>query len=767
MAGREHIFQQAMNQGHSAAWDQDWEHAAQFYRKALEEFPDNPRALTSLGLALFELRRFDEALRCYLQAAKVAPDDPAPLTKIGEIYERLGRVKEAAQAFARAGDLYLRLRDVDKAIESWTTALALVPTLLQTRLRLAQVYEKLGKSEQAAHEHIAAAAVLQHAGRKPQALEVLQRALQAHPNSPQLRQALSTLQKNRPLPLPPRKRGATAPLRMARVRQQAEKEKPTAGHTPDPIDEARQQALSALAELLFEQQAESQTGQRADLDALTKGTGQLDQSRIRRTQIQLHIGHAIDLITRQDYALAIPEISQAISAGLEHPAAYFLLGYLQWRAERLESAGRNLHQAVKHQQFGIAARLIRSKIALTRERWREAAVEALEALKLADVAVTPAEQAEEVRQLYEPLIEEQQRREADEEHQKLANGVLELILRPNWRKHLGDIRKQVTAATEQAVVPIATMLTEARSSQVVDHMSTIMKLAKVGHLRSAMEEAFYALQFAPTYLPLHVTMGELLLKQERLEEALAKFKTVARSYSVRGEAVQSVRLLRRVVQLAPMDMDAHRELIRLLSDQGAVDEALSEYINLAEAYYRLAELDAARQTYEQALRLAEQSHADRAWKVQILHHMADIDIQRLNWRKALRVYEQIVSLTPNDEIAQSRLVELNYRLGNPSIAVQMLDRRIRQLQNQGETGRCVEFLEQLIETLPEEPELLQRLGQVYQMAGEREKAVATLDKAGELLLQQGRREDAIQVIQQIIRLNPPQVEQYRQLLDRI
>jgi hypothetical protein len=36
MAGRMDVFQQAMNQGHSAAWDQLWDRAAGYYRQALD-----------------------------------------------------------------------------------------------------------------------------------------------------------------------------------------------------------------------------------------------------------------------------------------------------------------------------------------------------------------------------------------------------------------------------------------------------------------------------------------------------------------------------------------------------------------------------------------------------------------------------------------------------------------------------------------------------------------------------------------------------------
>ena len=62
MPGREDIFHKAMNEGHSAAWDQEWSKAASAYRRALEEFPDQPKALGSLGLALHQLNNVDEAL---------------------------------------------------------------------------------------------------------------------------------------------------------------------------------------------------------------------------------------------------------------------------------------------------------------------------------------------------------------------------------------------------------------------------------------------------------------------------------------------------------------------------------------------------------------------------------------------------------------------------------------------------------------------------------------------------------------------------------
>ena len=72
MPGREDVFQKAINAGHSAAWDQDWQKAASLYSSALDEFPDNPLALSSLGLAYFEMQNYENSLICYQHAARVA-----------------------------------------------------------------------------------------------------------------------------------------------------------------------------------------------------------------------------------------------------------------------------------------------------------------------------------------------------------------------------------------------------------------------------------------------------------------------------------------------------------------------------------------------------------------------------------------------------------------------------------------------------------------------------------------------------------------------
>ena len=83
----------------------------------MEEFPDHPKALSSLGLALLQSQQYDEALKIYQSVARVSPKDPVPFERIAQLSERVGKIKEGMDAAMKAGELHMNNRDVNKAIE--------------------------------------------------------------------------------------------------------------------------------------------------------------------------------------------------------------------------------------------------------------------------------------------------------------------------------------------------------------------------------------------------------------------------------------------------------------------------------------------------------------------------------------------------------------------------------------------------------------------------------------------------------------------------
>jgi tetratricopeptide (TPR) repeat protein len=289
-------------------------------------------------------------------------------------------------------------------------------------------------------------------------------------------------------------------------------------------------------------------------------------------------------------------------------------------------------------------------------------------------------------------------------------------------------------------------------------------LARMGILRSAMDEAYDAIQHAPTYLPLHTLMGDLLVQEGRHPDAITKFSVVAHSYSARGEVAQATKLLRRVIQLAPMDLGARNRLIDQLTARGQLDDAIHEYLELAGIYYRLAELDLARKTYTTALRVVQQGNADRNWNTHILQRMADIDLQRLDWKQALRVYEQIRTLAPDDDAARKQLVELNLRMAQPDNAMSELENYMAHLDSHHKNDVAIVFLEDLMKEYDNEPILKRTLAAQLHRMGRMGEAIKILDALGESLMQSGDKLKAQEVINQIVQMNPPNVDDYRKLL---
>lgn len=768
MPGSEETFQQAMNQGHSYAWDQEWKKAAASYRRALEESPDHPKALSSLGLALLQSQQFEEALPIYLRVARVSPKDPVPFERIAQLSERLGQLKQASEAAMRAAELYLQNRDIEKAIENWGHVTMLNPEHILARSRLALTHEKLGHKQQAVTEYIAVASLLQRGGNLEKATELVDRVIRMAPSSAEAKQAQMLLRSGNLLPKPVRPRGGTAPLMMSQVKQLDESEIPTAAAL-DPIAEARQKALTTLAEVLFDYSDESPVAQtRRGLSAIVRGTGQLSLHQAEQAKVVLHLGQAIDAQTKNQDDLAAEELEGALAAGFDHPALYFNLGLLRSKTERTESALRSLGQAVKHVDFTLAARLLMGEVLARIGRLNEACVAYLEALKLADAMVVPENYADEVRQLYEPLIEAQASQTDEKSQLRLCKNVDDLLVRPNWRNHLVRARQQLPKAQpDETPLPLAEVVIQAQSSQVLDAIAQINQLARRGLVRSAMEEAFLALQSAPTYLPLHSLMADLLVRDGHTEEAIAKFMVIATAYGVRGETAQATKMLRRVIELAPIDLNARTRLIDQLIARGEVDEAINEYLDVADIYYRLAELDMARKTYTNALRVVQQANADRSWNVHILQRMADIDMQRLDWKQATRIFEQIRTLRPDDVSVRRSLIDLNLRLAQQPQAIAELENYISYLNTNGKGNQIIPFLEELVKENEDRVILRRALAEQYKQAGQTEAAIAQLDAIGEMLVKEGKTEEAVSTIQQILLMNPLNANEYQRLLRQL
>lgn len=767
MTGREDLFYKAMDEGHSAAWDQAWDKAVEFYEAALREFPDNPKALNGYSLALFESKRMEESLLAYEHAARISPTDPILFERISRVSEILGRNQLAVQAAMQAADLFIRDRNTEKAIENWLFTTQVSPDHTQAHSNLALVYEKLNRKEQAVMEFLALASILQHSGNAGKAAEMVARALQIIPDSSEARQADMLLKNSQKLPPLMRPKGGTAPLPKA-VPSVTEKTGSKKSDL-DPISSACQLALARLADLLFDYSSEKKKVQpvRRGMKDIMRGTGPLPELG-EDAIILLHLGQAIDAQTREDNTTAAEEFEKVLDAGITDSALYFDLGMLRAGGDRLESALRYLGHSVQHSDYALGARLLMGRTLLKMGRLNEASIEYLEALKLADAQSVPPEHAGNISQLYESLIEAQVQQTDPTELEKVCRVIEDLLNRADWRSKVASGRAQLPEDSDGSkLLPLAEIITQTKSSQVIEAMENVHKLAKTGMLRSAMEEAYHSIQLAPTYLPLHILISDLLIQDDNFSDAITKLSVVAHAYSVRGESNQAISVLKRVLQFSPLDLDARVRLIKQLVASNQVEEALSEYIDLADLYNRQADLETAHKTYEKALRLCRQSQVHSDWTVRILKNIADINMQHLDWKEACQVFQQIRSLRPDDKEVRKSIFDLNIRLGQKNLAYDELDNYLAHLSSIGQRSFAVLFLRSLLEEQPRQVILHRYLALEFQQAGQIEKAVEQLDELGKSYMDAGDNRSTMQVIESIIAMNPSNVDRYIAVLGKL
>jgi tetratricopeptide (TPR) repeat protein len=769
MTGRQDLFDESMRLGHSAAWDQQWPRAIEFYRKALAEFPENPTALSSLGLALLETGSLEEALAAYRKAVHATPNDPVPAGKCADVLERLGLLKEAIEMREIASDLYIRRRDIEKAIENWNHIARLAPNNLAARSRLALTYERVGRRREAVLEYLAVAAILQKSGKVDRAIEAAQRALGLIPGDPDAGNALRLLREGKPMPPPPQPRGATAPLRMAQVKEYLKTETPAPEgederELVDPEIAAQRQALTILASLLFDEPKEPVTGRlkAQGMSALTRDKP--DGEGGGRPQAYRYLSQAIDLQTHGHNQQAVKEYNRALESGLEHPAAHYNLGLLLKDLGSEDEARKHLTASLGHPELALGANLALGRLARAKGDMAEAARYLLQALRRADSLSVDESQSAQLNQLYDTILASQNVGDAQTLSQIVEN-TLSFLSGPEWLKRLRQVRQQLESERSGAqVVPIAEMLAVGGSERVMHSMSRIDQLAGQGHLAAAMEEAMLALNSAPTYLALHQRMASLLLKAGRTEAAMEKLGVVAETHRIRGEAGQAVEVYQQILNESPVEVGIRTRLIELLTQQDRVDEALDQYFELVELYRSMAEIDQARVTLAEALRLAQHSNIERKRSLQILHKMADIDLSRLDWRRALRVYEQVRTLDAADEKARANVIDLNLRLGQEEQAGKELDGYLEYLVQEGRSSEALNLLEEMAREHPGKQVLHARLADAYRAAGRKADAIAQYDALGEIQLDAGQIVAAARTIQTILSLDPPGAEGYRELL---
>ncbi len=778
MSGNRKVYQQAMKKAADAAWDKSWDQAIEAYQTALAEFPEDGEALSGLGVAYTNLGRLEEALEAYQKADQVAPGDPVVLQRLGSVREHLGQKKAAAEAYVASAEQYLEQQQAfGQALARWQDAVRADPHCIDAQVQLLKYYQRRGQKEKIVETCLALARAYQEQGRRKYAVQICQYALKIDPRHKEVLALLDDLRYSdrepaeRPVeaPEPPPEEGPEREMEPEALPASEEPpalsdlalEVPVAQverseERGSPVETTRLKALTDLAESVFEEEEEEE-------EAPAEVRPQLSKE-----EIDAFIGQAIDFQMRGKIADAIAAYERVVEAGVERPAVRFNLGLLYQEKLRFEDAIDQFEQVVSHPDYRLGSHFALGECHRARGRIDEALEHFVEVLRIVDLAVVQREHADDLIQLYEHLADGYLAKGDQDKALSFASSLVDFLSEQGWEDKVRQARRRLdTLAQEGPTLSLAEMLAVPDSESLLESIALAQEYSKRKMFYAALEECYYAMEHAPEYLPLHRQLAEVFLGMGLIDEGVRKLIVIADTYRARKQVRRAIGTYRHVLKLAPMDTTVRANLIDLLVRHGAIDDALENYLIMADSYYNLAQIDQAREVYQSALQLAPRGDPDRQWEVHILHKMGDINMQRVEWRRAIEVYERIRNLAPDDERARLTLMNLYYRLNQPRRATNELDQLLEVYRESDKPERVFTVLEDVIQRWPESIPLRARLAQAYLNAGDKEQALAHLDELGDLQLEAGRQEAAKATIRAIIALRPPDVEDYQGLLEQL
>ncbi|MEW5719035.1 MAG: tetratricopeptide repeat protein [Chloroflexota bacterium] len=732
MPGNRSVFNDAIKKGHNAAWDGQWAKAATEYRRALTEFPDDVSIRSSLAHALEELGQWESALREYQHLAQIQPSDPAPLARVAALLEKLRRSAEAAGAFVQVADLYVATKLTNKAIEAWRKATELEPDRTDVHQKLIDVYTRTGQHPAASLEQLALARIYKKRGDKTKAHTAAEQAIALDANNAAAYEFMDDLSPSEAQP---------------------------ASGVPSPVDEAQKAALSRLAETLLEARETPRESVEERAEA---------RPRISQAEVDALIARAVDAQMRHRVADAIEAYRKLMAEGIARPEVKFNLGLLYFETMRYDDAIRLLSETVGDDNFALASHYALGQCFRAQGKMDSAVEHFLQVVKIVDLSSVRREQADDLIRVYEELAEGFAAKGDRAQAERFSQTLEEFLNSKGWEDKVQQVRQHLEAIKEEGEqVSLVEAIEVRESDRVLEALALSQEYLRRDKLGAASEECLRAIELAPNYLPAHIRLAEIMVKEQRLAEAGAKYAVLAELCIIRGDQKRAEAMYRSALKIAPDEVGTRSKMIDLLTQSNRTEEALAEYLNLGESYTRVNQVGKALEKFAEGVRLATRTANTSKTALTLRHRLAEMRVAQNDFKGALTAYQEIRQQSPDDERAQFYIVDLEFRLNQTNAALRDLEELVARYQTRDEPQKAAAVLEALAQNYPYESDLALRLAQHYIATGANDKAITTLDALGEAQLSAGNKPAAAATIRRIIELRPPRVEDYRKLLKEI
>ncbi len=766
MAGNRAIYDRAMEQSREAVRLKRWDEALKNAARAVQEFPRDNDARTTVAIALFHTGKLQQALQLLEEMRASDPENTFYLEYIARAQERQGNVDAALATYQNLVELHQNRRAFVKTIEVLREIVRLRPEMDQARERLVKLLVENRMTADAAKEYMILARRRQQQNQPEAALRYAEQALGFDPENREIKEYIASLHQQ-----------------MAQAADESDPAPADTGAMPtDPRgsrqlggSHAQQMDLEKLiADAMEKQQSE-------DIEGAIAAYEEVLRTGLERADIFYSLGllyqergdheAAVKMLTRSQYD---PEY--VLSSHFALGSSYTALNQLPQAAQEyeqaiaqvdLETVGKTesedliqMYEEVTsiYEQMGDLARAaaLFSTLAnfLKSKRWgRERAAEFNRRAK----ELTDRNMLAKLRSLgtgglgglggtgqLQPSDQNDKEEEPEEqmpERWGKIPSIIDYLRTDSLDVSTGglaagsdslpavsplEMLENLPATEPVDTTPVTPLDTTGMDEQSRRWVTASERYIEQGLLDAAMDACYEIMLLNPTFLQIHLRIGEILERQKMTDEALAKYQTLIDTYTVGKESTQAIDVYYRYINLAPDAINARSRLAELLQKAGRIEDAAEQIGYLGNSYFRLGQTNRALEEYRRGLQWAPKNKMLRAHYGQALFKLERYEAALSEFHKAAN---------PEDPVAIARInMTLAVLIERPVAVWDSLAAILERLNpNEPQLINAVQAEYRAALVVADDPLLHYTLGLIQQHCGQHSSALLEFEQAQSLL----------------------------------
>jgi tetratricopeptide (TPR) repeat protein len=221
-------------------------------------------------------------------------------------------------------------------------------------------------------------------------------------------------------------------------------------------------------------------------------------------------------------------------------------------------------------------------------------------------------------------------------------------------------------------------------------LSAAEKFVQQGKLQNAIAEYEKVLQHDAKDLTVNNTIGDLYARLGESGKAIECFKKVGDAYAAQGFTVKGIAMYKKITKLQP-SADGSLKLAELYTQQGLFNDARAQYLHLAEDFMKRGDLD-----------------------------------------QAVRLFQKVLEMDPDNVPMRVKLAELYVRLGKKKEAWEIFSAAAEALRAHGSLAEAENILKRMLVLDPGNSHVLLLRGKAALESDDPKKAIEYLEKTGDL-----------------------------------